>query len=88
MKKLSVHLSMLCLLAALLVPMVGCNKEEKTEVEETPATSAVQEPATTSPEPMGSDMGSTTSPMGSDMGGAMGSTSEPMGSEMTPPAGK
>lgn len=88
MKKLSVHLSLLCLLAALLVPMVGCNKEEKTEVEETPATSAVQEPATTSPEPMGSDMGSSTaSPMGSDMGGgAMGSTSEPMGSEMTPPA--
>jgi hypothetical protein len=83
MKKLFVHLSMLTLLAALLVPLIGCKKEE-TEVEETPATSAVEEPATTSAEPMATDMGTgmgTTDTMGSDMG-----TSTPMGTEMTPPA--
>jgi hypothetical protein len=81
MKKLFVHLTMLALLAALLVPMVGCKKEE-TDVEETPATSAMEEPATTSAEPMATDMG-TSEPMGTDMG-----TSEPMGTEMTPPAGQ
>jgi hypothetical protein len=80
MKKLFVHLTMLALLAALLVPMVGCKKEE-TDVEETPATSAMEEPATTSAEPMATDMGT----MGTDMGTSMG-TSEPMGTEMTPPA--
>jgi hypothetical protein len=81
MKKLFVHLSMLTLLAALLLPLIGCKKEE-TEVEETPATSAVEEPATTSAEPMATDMGTgTTDTMGSDMG-----TSTPMGTEMTPPA--
>jgi len=74
MKKLFVHLSMLALLAALLVPMVGCNKE-KEEGEETPATSVAPEPATTTP--MATDMGA---PMGSDMG-----TTTPMGTEMTPP---
>jgi len=80
MKKLFVHLSMLALLAALLVPMVGCNKEEKEE--ETPATSTAPAPAETSPA-MSSDMGAGTSaPMGSDMGG----TSAPMGTEMTPPS--
>ena len=31
MKKLFVHLSILCLLAVLLVPMVGCKKEEPTD---------------------------------------------------------
>jgi len=76
MKKLFVHLSMLTLLAALLVPLIGCKKEE-TEVEETPATSAVEEPATTSAEPMATDMGT----MGTDMG-----TTEPMGTDVTPPA--
>ncbi|HKH46564.1 MAG TPA: hypothetical protein VKM72_18025 [Thermoanaerobaculia bacterium] len=76
MKKLFVHLSLLCLLAALAVPMVGCHKEEA-EVEES-TTTAMEEPATT--EAMGTDMG-TTEPMGTDMGG----TTEPMGTEMTPP---
>jgi hypothetical protein len=85
MKKLFVHLSMLALLAALLVPMVGCNKDKETEVEETPATSATAEPATTTPAPaMSSDMG-TTGSMGSDMGAG---TTTPMGTEMTPPAKK
>lgn len=75
MKKLFVHLSLLCLLVALAVPMIGCAKEEAA-VEET-TTAPIEEPATT--EPMGTDMG-TTDPMGTDMG-----TSEPMGTEMTPP---
>jgi len=76
MKKLFVHLSLLCLLAALAVPMIGCAKDEA-EVEES-TTTAMEEPATT-PEPMGTDMG-TSEPLGTDMG-----TSEPMGTEMTPP---
>lgn len=88
MKKLFVHLSMLALLAALLVPMIGCNKDKETEVDETPATSATVEPATTTPAPMSSDMG-TTGSMGSDMGSGMGAgTTTPMGTEMTPPAKK
>ena len=75
MKKLFVHLSLLCLLVALAVPMIGCHKEEA-EVEES-TTTAIQEPATTET-PMGSDMGTdTTAPMGSDMG--------TMGTDMTPP---
>jgi actin-like ATPase involved in cell morphogenesis len=78
MKKLFVHLSLLCLLAALAVPMVGCHKEEA-EVEES-TTTAMEEPAVATTEPMGTDMG-TTEPMGTDMGG----TTEPMGTEMTPP---
>jgi len=77
MKKLFVHLSLLCLLAALAVPMVGCHKEEA-EVEES-TTTAMEEPATT--EAMGTDMGMGTSDaMGTDMG-----TSDAMGTEMTPP---
>ena len=74
MKKLFVHLSLLCLLVALAVPMIGCHKDEAV-VEE--STTTVEEPATT--EPMGTDMG-TTEPMGTDMG-----TSEPMGTDVTPP---
>jgi hypothetical protein len=76
MKKLFVHLSLLCLLVALAVPMIGCAKEEA-EVEES-TTTAMEEPAVTT-EPMGTDMG-TTDPMGTDMG-----TTDPMGTEMTPP---
>jgi hypothetical protein len=76
MKKLFVHLSMLALLAALLVPLTGCKKEEGGETEETPAAST-EEAATTSGESMATDMGT----MGTDMG-----TSEPMGTDMTPPA--
>ena len=76
MKKLFVHLSLLCLLAALAVPMIGCHKDDA-EVEES-TTTAMEEPVATT-EPMGTDMG-TMEPMGSDMG-----TTEPMGTEMTPP---
>lgn len=76
MKKLFVHLSLLCLLVALAVPMVGCHKEEA-EVDET-TTTAMEEPATT--EPVGTDLG-TTEPLGTDAG-----TTEPMGTDATPPA--
>jgi hypothetical protein len=95
MKKLSVHLSLLCLLAFLLVPFAGCKKEETEE--ETPATTTDTTMSTsTSTETstsMGTDMG-TGSSMGSDMGtgSSMGTdmtTSSPMGSDTTqPPAGK
>jgi hypothetical protein len=66
MKKLSVHLSLLCLLAFLLIPFAGCKKEE-TEVEETPATTEMMETTT---EPATTEM--TTTDMGTDM-----TTSEP-----------
>lgn len=62
MKKLSVHLSLLLLLAALLIPMVGCKKEEPMEVEETPATETSAADAATAPastETMSSDAAST-----------------------------
>jgi hypothetical protein len=76
MKKLFVHLSLLCLLVALAVPMVGCSREEA-EVEESTTSAITEDPATT--DPMGTDMG-TMDPMGTDMG-----TTDPMGTEMTPP---
>lgn len=81
MKKLFVHLSVLCLLAALAVPMVGCGGNE-TEVEDT-ATTGMEEPSTaTTDTGMGTDMGGTTDmgTMGTDMG-----TTDTMGTEMTPP---
>jgi hypothetical protein len=64
MKKLSVHLSLLLLLAALLIPMVGCKKEEPMEVDETATTEApaVEAPAT--------DMTSTDMSMSTDMTGS------------------
>ena len=68
MKKLSVHLSLLCLLAFLLVPFAGCKKEETEE--ETPATTTDTTMSTststeTSTSTMSTDM-TTSSPMGSD----------------------
>lgn len=77
MKKLFVHLSLLCLLVALAVPMVGCSRDEA-EVEESTTSAITEEPATT--EPIGTDLG-TTEPIGTDLGG----TTEPIGTEMTPP---
>ena len=80
MKKLSVHLSLLCLLAFLLIPFAGCKKEETTE--ETPATTEME----TTTEPMATtDMGTTSTDMG--MGTDM-TTSEPVGTDMQPPAGQ
>lgn len=71
MKKLFVHLSLLCLLVALAVPMVGCSRDEA-EVEESTTSAITEEPATTEPA-MGTDMGTSDS-MGTDMG---------MGTDMT-----
>lgn len=75
MKKVLVHLSMLCLLAALVIPMTGCKKEEEMEVDTTPAATepAMTEPAMTEPMSTGTEPMST-EPMGT----------EPMGTE--PPA--
>lgn len=83
MKKLFVHLSLLCLLAALLVPMVGCGRgdETNTAVEESTATTEVVPPdtgmetGTTDMGTMGTDMGTGT--MGTDMGTGMGTTTPP-----------
>ena len=78
MKKLFVHLSLFCLMALLLVPMVACNRGG--EVEETPAatteTTTMEEPATTTPMDTG-----TTTDMGTDM-----MTTDSMTTESTPPA--
>ena len=76
MKKLFVHLSILCLLAVLLVPMVGCKKDEG-EVDGATSEAMTSEPAPT--EPMMTD-----TPMSTDMGTDT-MTSEPMTTD-TPPA--
>jgi hypothetical protein len=80
MKKLSVHLLLLCLMALLLIPFAGCKREES-EVEETPTTDAGTI-ETTPAEPMTTPTDMTTD-MGTDMG-----TTEPMGTDTTPPAGQ
>ena len=77
MKKLSVRLSLLCLLALLLVPFAGCKREEGGD--DTPATSdSTMTTDTMTTEPM-----TTTTDMGTDT-----MTSEPMTTESTPPAGQ
>lgn len=78
MKKLSVRLSLLCLLAVLLVPFAGCKRDDA-EVEETPGVTTdtmATEPMMTEPMTTGTDT------MGTDM-----TTSEPMGTD-APPAGQ
>ena len=78
MKKLFVNLSILCLLAMLLVPMVGCKKDDGMEGGETPMTDTT----TDTTEPMDTGM---TEPM--DTGMTTDMTTEPMGTDMaTPPA--
>lgn len=72
MKKLSVHLLLLCLLVFLMIPFAGCKKEETME-EETPATTDMME---TTSETMSTDMGTTSTDMTTDMGTDM-TTSEP-----------
>ena len=78
MKKLFVHLSLLCLMALLLVPMVACNRGDS-EVEETPAatteTTTMEEPTTTMDTGMTTDMGTTDT-----------MTTDSMTTETTPPA--
>ena len=80
MKKLSVRLSLLCLLAVLLVPFAGCKKEET--VEETPAVTTDTAMETTTSEPTPATSEPMTSGMTSDM-----ATSEPIGTD-APPAGQ
>ena len=82
MKKLSVRLSLLCLIAVLLVPFAGCKKEE-TDVEETPAISSEPAMDTTMSEPTPA----TSDVMGTDTMGTDMTTSEPMGTD-APPAGQ
>lgn len=82
MKKLFVHLSILCLLAALLVPMIGCKKNDEAG-EETPMTDTTTTTDTTMP----MDSGMTTEPMDTGMTTTDMGTTEPMGTDMaTPPA--
>ncbi|HKI02779.1 MAG TPA: hypothetical protein VKK31_12450 [Thermoanaerobaculia bacterium] len=80
MKKLSIHLSLLCLLAFLLIPFAGCKKEETTE--ESPMATDTMETSTTEPSM------TTTDTMGTDMMGTDMMTSEPMGTDTAPPAGQ
>jgi hypothetical protein len=85
MKKLSIHLSLLCLLAFLLIPFAGCKKEDEAVDENTPAATTESTMETTTTET------STTSTMSTDtaMGTDTGMTSEPMGTDATtPPTGK
>lgn len=70
MKKFLVHLSVMCLLAALMVPMVGCKKEEpatdETATSDMGATAAPatdMAPPSTEMAPASTDM----APTGSDM---------------------
>ena len=77
MKKVLVHLCMLALLAALIIPMTGCKKDEM-EVEEAPTASEPMEPAMTEPamtdtgamgtEPMMTDTGAMGTEMGTETG--------------------
>lgn len=82
MKKLSIHLTILCLLAFLLIPFAGCKKEEGGE-EATATTDTTMTTDTMTTEPMTTDMGTMSTDMGTDM-----MTSEPMTTEATPPAGQ
>lgn len=75
MKKLFVHLSILCLLAVLLVPMVGCKKDDGYE-DETPMTDT-----TTDTTELDTGL---TEPIGTDLTTDL--TTEPTGTDMTPPA--
>jgi hypothetical protein len=61
MKKVLIHLSMLCLLAALVMPLTGCKKEEEPMADDPAATEQPMEaPAVTeSTEPMSTEPMST-----------------------------
>ena len=80
MKKLSIHLSLLCLLALLLVPFAGCKKDEE-PAEETPA--ATSESTTMETSTSTTTMTTETTPPAST------DTMAPATSDATtPPAGK
>ena len=78
MKKLFVHLSILCLLAVLLVPMVGCKKDD-TNGDDTPMTDT-----TTTDTTVPLDSGLTTEPLDTGLTTDLGTT-EPLGTDMTTP---
>ena len=82
MKKLSVRLSLLCLLALLLVPFAGCKKDEGDPEATTTDTTMTTDTMTTEPMTTTTDMGTMSTDMGTDM-----TTSEPM-TTGTPPAGQ
>jgi hypothetical protein len=94
MKKLSFHLSLLCLLAVLLIPFVGCKKDEPAEDENNAAVTSDTTMSTSTTTETSTSMGTDTGAMGTDMGtgSTMGTdmtTSSPMGSDTAkPPAGK
>ncbi len=77
MKKLFTSLSMLCLLALLVMPLVACQKEEPVEVEDTAATEMTDDTTMTT------DTMTTDTMMSTDMGTDMGG--EPTGTNMEPP---
>ena len=83
MKKLSVRLSLLCLLALLLVPFAGCKKEEGEDATATTDSTMTTDTMTTEPMTTSTDMGTMSTDMGTDM-----MTSEPMTTESTPPSGQ
>ncbi|MEA2601929.1 MAG: hypothetical protein QOF89_2921 [Acidobacteriota bacterium] len=88
MKKLSVHLSLLCLLALLLVPFAGCKKEDEA-TDETPAATTESTMETSTTETTTTTTGTMSTDTGTGMGTDTGMTSEPMGTDATtPPAGK
>jgi hypothetical protein len=65
MKKFLVHLSVMCLLAALMVPMVGCKKEEPA-VDETMSSDMAPAPEATTTEPMSTEMSTDMGTMSTD----------------------
>ncbi len=85
MKKLSIHLSLLCLLALLLVPFAGCKKDDE-PAEETPAVTSESTTMETSTTTTTSDM--TSGAMGSSDSMSSGSTMTSDSTATTPPAGK
>ncbi|HEX3557306.1 MAG TPA: hypothetical protein VIA62_29105 [Thermoanaerobaculia bacterium] len=85
MKKLSIHLSLLCLLAFLLIPFAGCKKEDEA-VDETPAaTSETTVETSTSTTTVTSDNGTG---MTSGTTDTMSSGSTMTSDATTPPSGK
>ena len=82
MKKLSVRLSLLCLLAFLLIPFAGCKRDETDEATP-PTTDTTMTTDTMTTEPMTTSTDTMTTDMGTDM-----TTSEPMTTESTPPSGQ
>lgn len=65
MKKFLVNLSVICLLAALMVPMVGCKKEEPAANDALATDMAPVEPVTT--EPTSTELSTDLAPVSTDL---------------------